>query len=52
MCSLQGNRSAFLVVQPKRIRVVDGIGSRAFELGEGVSAVAIDAAMVEGTVGW
>ena len=50
--SSQGNRPAFRVVQPKRIRVVDDIGSRAFELGERVSAVAIDAAMIEGTVGW
>jgi hypothetical protein len=50
-CTL-GKASSFRVVQSKRIRVVNDVGSRAVKLVERGAAVAGDATMVEGTVGW
>ncbi len=53
LSSLAGCRAKYgcSVVQPKRICVVDDVGSRVFKLINRRFAVAVDAAMVEGTVG-
>ena len=52
LSSVLGKASLFRVVQPKRIRVVNNVGSCAVKLGERGALVAGDATMVEGTVGW